>query len=66
VQTSSEGRKVVMHATAGRLVFEHAPFHRADHWEQRLVVYSPLDGDDTPAKLERLVAEYRSRGPARR
>jgi transcriptional regulator with XRE-family HTH domain len=59
VASSAEGRKVLNHPEVGRLVFEHAPFHRADHWEQRLILYSPLDEDDTPAKLERLLAEPR-------
>ena len=59
VQASAEGRKVLMHPTAGRLVFEHAPFHRAEDWRQRLVIYSPLEDDDTPAKLARLLEERR-------
>jgi transcriptional regulator with XRE-family HTH domain len=59
VAPSAEGRKVLNHPEAGRLVFEHAPFHRADQWEQRLIVYSPVDEDDTPAKLERLLERKR-------
>jgi transcriptional regulator with XRE-family HTH domain len=51
-----EGRKVILHPVAGRLVFEHAAFLHGDRPGQRLVLYSPLPDEDTPAKLARLMA----------
>jgi transcriptional regulator with XRE-family HTH domain len=50
------GRKEVEHPTAGRLVFEHALFNPAEAPEQRLVLYTPLPEEDTPAKLAALLA----------
>jgi transcriptional regulator with XRE-family HTH domain len=51
------GRKELNHPEAGRLVFEHAVFHPAEAPEQRLVLYSPLPEEDTPAKLAALLAD---------
>ena len=56
VATTGVGRKVIDHPVAGRLVFEHAVFHPAESPEQRLVLYSPLPEEDTPAKLAQLLA----------
>lgn len=52
---SSEGREEIIHPSVGRLVFERAAFHRGVRGEQRLIVYSPIDELDTPARLARLV-----------
>jgi hypothetical protein len=42
---------------AGRMVFEHAVFNPQESPEQRLILYSPVPGeDDTPAKLDELLA----------
>jgi transcriptional regulator with XRE-family HTH domain len=60
VARSGEGRKVLRHPKAGKLVFEHAVFKREEQLEQRLVLYSPLPDADTPAKLERLLADASS------
>jgi transcriptional regulator with XRE-family HTH domain len=49
------GRKVLNHPTAGLLVFEHAVFNPTQWPEQRLVLYSPLPDEDTPAKLAALL-----------
>jgi transcriptional regulator with XRE-family HTH domain len=57
VARSGEGRKVLNHPRAGKLVFEHAVFKREELTEQRLILYSPLPDADTPAKLERLLAD---------
>ena len=35
--------------------FEHAVFHPQESPEQRMILYSPLPDDDTPAKLARLL-----------
>jgi transcriptional regulator with XRE-family HTH domain len=50
------GRKELDHPVEGRLVFEHAVFRHDEATEQRLVLYSPLAEEDTPAKLARLLA----------
>jgi transcriptional regulator with XRE-family HTH domain len=55
VARSGEGRKEVIHPQVGRLVFEHAVFHPTESPEQRLILYSPLPDEDTPAKLARLL-----------
>jgi transcriptional regulator with XRE-family HTH domain len=49
------GRKVLNHPSAGTLVFEHAVFNPAEVPDQRLILYSPLPDEDTPAKLDRLL-----------
>ena len=54
---SSDGRKTLIHPTAGRLEFEHALFRRTEASDQMLVLYSPLPEGDTPAKLARLLGE---------
>jgi hypothetical protein len=42
---------------AGRMIFEHAVFNPQEFPEQRLILYSPVPGeDDTPAKLDELLA----------
>ncbi|HEV3047250.1 MAG TPA: helix-turn-helix transcriptional regulator [Solirubrobacteraceae bacterium] len=55
VSRSGDGRKDLRHPTAGLLSFSHAVFHPADEPEQRLVLYSPLPDNDTPAKLAGLL-----------
>jgi transcriptional regulator with XRE-family HTH domain len=52
---SGEGRKTIVHRTEGRLIFEHAMFRHGENPEQRLLLYTPLPDEDTPAKLERLL-----------
>ena len=55
VSQSGEGRKDLRHPTAGMLSFAHAVFHPAEVPEQRLILYSPLPDNDTPAKLAALL-----------
>jgi transcriptional regulator with XRE-family HTH domain len=55
VARSGEGRKEVIHPQVGRLLFEHAVFHPTESPEQRLILYSPMPDEDTPAKLARLL-----------
>jgi transcription regulator MmyB-like protein len=57
VAVTGVGRKELNHPVAGPLVFEHAVFHPTETPEQRLVLYSPLPEEDTPAKLAALLAE---------
>jgi hypothetical protein len=55
VSRGGEGRKIIRHPVVGNLVFEHAVFHPVQAPEQRLILYSPVAEEDTPAKLERLM-----------
>ncbi len=56
VARSGEGRKTIIHPVVGTLVFEHAVFNPQEAPEQRLILYSPMPDEDTPAKLARLLA----------
>jgi transcriptional regulator with XRE-family HTH domain len=62
VKGETDGRKEIHHPVAGRLLFEHAAFKHAERTEQRLILYTPLPDEDTPAKMERLLRA----GPAAR
>jgi transcriptional regulator with XRE-family HTH domain len=55
VARSGEGRKTIVHPVVGTLVFEHAVFHPQEAPEQRLILYSPMPDEDTPAKLAQLL-----------
>jgi hypothetical protein len=55
VAATGVGRKELNHPAAGRLVFEHAVFNPTEWPEQRLVLYSPLPDEDTPAKVAALL-----------
>jgi transcriptional regulator with XRE-family HTH domain len=55
VARSGEGRKTIVHPIVGTLVFEHAVFHPQEAPEQRLILYSPMPDEDTPAKLAQLL-----------
>jgi hypothetical protein len=55
VARSGEGRKEIHHPAVGRLLFEHAVFHPGEAPGQRMILYSPLPDDDTPAKLTQLL-----------
>lgn len=56
VAVHGTGRKQISHPSAGTLVFEHAVFHPTEAADQRLILYSPVPVNDTPAKLAALVA----------
>jgi transcriptional regulator with XRE-family HTH domain len=55
VATSATGRRTIHHPVAGTMLFEHAVFHPQESPEQRMILYSPLPEEDTPAKLARLL-----------
>ncbi len=55
VLSSGEGRKELRHPSAGTMVFEHAMFIPSQAPQQRLILYSPLEVEDTPAKLASLL-----------
>ena len=59
VEHAREGRKVLNHPVAGRMVFDHAAFTLLQVAEQRLVVYSPTDEAETAAKLDDLLEARR-------
>lgn len=52
-------RKEIMHPHAGRLVFEHNTLIPNEARGIRIVFYTPLDEEDTPAKLAELAAATR-------
>ena len=56
VSGGGEGRKEVHHPIEGLMVFEHAGFRPQHALDQRLVLYSPRQESDTPAKLGRLMS----------
>jgi transcriptional regulator with XRE-family HTH domain len=56
VARSAEGRKVVHHPTVGTLLFEHAVFNPQSDPDQRMILYTPLPDENTPAKLAHLLA----------
>jgi hypothetical protein len=56
VKGDTDGRKEILHPVEGRMLFEHAAFKHIEHSEQRLILYTPLPDDDTPAKMRRLLA----------
>jgi PAS domain-containing protein len=59
VASGGEGRKEIHHPVEGLMTFEHAVF-RHDNSDQRLVLYSAVCEDDTPAKLARLLETDRA------
>jgi transcriptional regulator with XRE-family HTH domain len=56
VATTGEGRKEIDHPLVGRMIFEHAVFNPFEAPEQRMILYTPLPDEDTPAKLAQLLA----------
>ena len=54
--TSGDGRKEIHHPVVGTMVFEHAVFNPFESPEQRMILYTPLAENDTPAKLAQLLA----------
>ncbi|HYB22525.1 MAG TPA: helix-turn-helix transcriptional regulator [Solirubrobacteraceae bacterium] len=59
VSRSAESRKDMRHPLAGMLSFSHAVFHPSEAPEQRLILYTPLPDNDTPAKLAGLLEAHR-------
>jgi hypothetical protein len=62
VKGDTDGRKEIVHPVAGRMLFEHAAFKHLENSEQRLILYTPLPDEDTPAKMRRLLAHRADRG----
>jgi transcriptional regulator with XRE-family HTH domain len=55
VAQSGSGRKTIHHPVLGTMLFEHAVFHPQETPEQRMILYSPLRDENTPAKLAQLL-----------
>ena len=55
VAQTGSGRKTIHHPVVGTMLFEHAVFHPQENPEQRMILYSPLQDEDTPAKLATLL-----------
>ncbi len=55
VAHGATGRKEIRHPLTGTLIFEHSVFNPQEAPEQRMILYSPLPDEDTPAKLARLL-----------
>ena len=64
VSHTGPSRKDLRHPAAGMLSFSHAVFHPSEAPEQRLVLYTPLADNDTPAKLASLLEAHASALPA--
>lgn len=56
-----EGTKILNHPQAGRLVFEHLMLQVYDVPDLKVVFYTPVDEENTPAKIRHLL---RARGTA--
>ena len=57
VSGGGEGRKEIHHPVEGLMVFEHSVLRPQQALDQRVVLYSPRQESDTPAKLKRLIGE---------
>jgi transcriptional regulator with XRE-family HTH domain len=66
VKGGTDGRKELNHPVEGRMLFEHAAFKHIEHDDQRLILYTPLPDEDTPAKMRRLLERRSSAAAARR
>jgi transcriptional regulator with XRE-family HTH domain len=51
------GQKRIDHPTAGRMLFEYSSLGVGDPPEIKLIVFTPLDDEDTARKLDRLLRE---------
>jgi transcriptional regulator with XRE-family HTH domain len=56
VKGDTDGRKEIIHPIEGRMLFEHAVFKHIEAGDQRLILYTPMPDEDTPAKMQRLLA----------
>jgi hypothetical protein len=56
VRRSLSNHKRIKHPVAGRMTFEYTSFEVTGETDMKLIVYTPLDGDDTVDKLAALLA----------
>ncbi len=55
VRGTSDIRKDIEHPLVGRLMFEHTTLQVPSAPDQKVMIYTPLPGTDTEAKLRRLI-----------
>ncbi|WP_165422858.1 XRE family transcriptional regulator [Ktedonosporobacter rubrisoli] len=58
VRGGQEGQKTLNHPQMGYLMFERLTFQVFDTPDLKVTVYTPLEGADTPRKLEQLLAQW--------
>lgn len=51
------GQKRIDHPTAGRMLFEYSSFGVGDPPDMKLIVFTPLDEEDTAQRLDRLLRD---------
>jgi transcriptional regulator with XRE-family HTH domain len=56
VLRSLSSHKRIKHPVAGRMMFEYISFAVTDHGDMKLIVYTPLDTDQTAEKLDSLLS----------
>ena len=56
------GHKRIDHPSAGRMVFEYSSFGVGDQADLKLIVFTPLEDEESGMKLERLLRRPGSRG----
>jgi len=49
------GQKRIAHPTAGRMLFEYSSLGVGDPPDMKLIVFTPLEEEDTVRKLDRLL-----------
>ncbi len=55
----TDGRKDLMHPQVGRLALEHITLRVPENPDLKVMIYTPIDEDDTLAKLRRLIEEFK-------
>ncbi|BCL77586.1 transcriptional regulator [Ktedonobacteria bacterium brp13] len=55
-----EGKKIFNHPQVGHLTFEHLLFQIPEEPAVKVVVYTPLDGEETTAKIRHLLTAHRA------
>jgi transcriptional regulator with XRE-family HTH domain len=56
-----EGKKMLNHPQVGYLTFEHLQFQICDEPDVKVIVYTPLNEEETITKMRQLLAEHRAR-----
>jgi hypothetical protein len=51
------GQKRIDHPTAGRMLFEYSSFGVGDLPDMKLIVFTPLEDEGTPRKLDWLLRD---------
>jgi transcriptional regulator with XRE-family HTH domain len=56
-----EGKKMLNHPLVGYLAFEHLMFQICDEPDVKVIVYTPINEDETKAKMRQLLALHHAR-----